>query len=124
MRFLHAYYAVKDVCEQVSTSGIKKAASKQHKDANVIYAITLEQIKTLATAKKDLAHRTIAWLTFAKKPFEDNELKEAFTIDNQTGRADLAAQLDMENVVDYCRGLVIPVKSRGMSYLRLAHMTA
>ena len=124
MRFLHAYYAVKDVCEQVTTSGIKKAASKQHKDANVIYAITLEQIKTLATAKKDLAHRTIAWLTFAKKPFEENELKEAFTIDNQTGRADLAAQLDVENVVDYCRGLVVRVKSRGTSYLRLAHMTA
>ncbi|KAL8791969.1 MAG: hypothetical protein Q9195_005458 [Heterodermia aff. obscurata] len=122
--FLHVYYAVKDVCEQVSVSGIKKAVFKQHKDVNVIYAITLKQIMTLATVKKDLAHRTIAWLIFAKKSFEDNELKETFTIDNQTGRADPAAQLNVENVVNYCRGLIVRVKSREMSYLRLAHMTA
>jgi ankyrin repeat protein len=122
--FLHAYYATKDVCEQVNISGIRKAASKQHKDANVIYTVTLEQINGLAATKKELAYRTIAWLTFTKKPFQENEFKEAFAIDNRNGRIDSTVQPNVENVIEYCRGLVVRVKTRKLSYLRLAHMTA
>lgn len=122
--FLLAYYAAKDVCEQVNVRGIEEAASKRHKDANVIYAVTLRQIESLAVPKKSLAHKTIAWLTFAKKPFEENELQEAFALDNQNGRVDPAAQFDVENIVEYCRGLVVRVKIRRVLYLRLAHMSA
>lgn len=86
--------------------------------------LTLSQISDLPTTKRDLAHRIIAWLTFAKKPFEENELKEAFAIDNENGRVDNASHFHAENVVEYCRGLIIRVKTRGVSYLRLAHMTA
>ena len=123
-RFLHAYYAAKDVCEQVNIAGIRTAASKQHKDANVIYNVTLEQINGLGLIKKELAHRTIAWLTFTKKPFEENELREAFAVDSQTGQIDFTTQFDIENVIEYCRGLVVRVKTNKKSYLRLAHMTA
>lgn len=49
---------------------------------------------------------------------------EAFTINNQTGRIDPASQIDMENIVEYCRGLVTRVKTNKVSYLRLAHKTA
>lgn len=86
--------------------------------------LTLSQISDLPATKRDLAHRIIAWLTFAKKPFEENELKEAFAIDNENGRVDNASHFHAENVVEYCRGLIIRVKTRGVSYLRLAHMTA
>ncbi|KAL8822874.1 MAG: hypothetical protein Q9191_006402, partial [Dirinaria sp. TL-2023a] len=122
--FLHAYYAAKEVCEQVNINGIKTAASKQHKDANVIYTVALEQISGLAPAKRDLAHRTIAWLTFAKEPFEEKKFKEAFAIDNRSGRVDSAAQIEVENVIEYCRGLVVRVKTPRKLHLRLAHMTA
>lgn len=86
--------------------------------------LTLSQISDLPATKRDLAHRIIAWLTFAKKPLEENELKEAFAIDNENGRVDNASHFHAENVVEYCRGLIIRVKTRGVSYLRLAHMTA
>lgn len=112
------------MCDQVDINGIRKAASKQHKDANDIYTRTLSQISALPATPRDLAHRIIAWLTFAKKPFEENELKEAFAIDSENGRVDYASHFHAENVVEYCRGLIIRVKTRGVSYLRLAHMTA
>lgn len=86
--------------------------------------LTLSQIADLPATKRDLAHRIIAWLTFAKKPFEENELKEAFAIDNDSGRFSYESHFHAENVVEYCRGLIIRVKTRGVSYLRLAHMTA
>ena len=122
--FLHAYYATKDVCGQVNMIGIKNAASKRHEDANNIYAATLEQIDVLAAPQKGLAYRTIAWLTFTKKLFEENELKEAFAISDVNGQVDPDAQLVVENVIDYCRGLVIRVETRKAAYLQLAHMTA
>ena len=78
----------------------------------------------LAAPQKDLAYRTLAWLTFTKKPFQENELQEAFAISNVNGQLDLDAQPVMENVVEYCRGLVVRVKTRKVAYLRLAHMTA
>ena len=62
-------------------------------------------------------------LTFAKKPFEENELKEAFATDD-SGRVDDASHFHAEKVVEYCRGLIIRVKMRGVSYLRLSHVTA
>lgn len=112
------------MCGQVNISGIRNAASKRHHDANKIYAATLERIDILAAPQKDLAYRTIAWLTFTKKPFTENELKEAFAISNVNGQVDPGAQIVIENVVEYCRGLVIRAKTRKASYLRLAHMTA
>ena len=105
-------------------SGIRDAASKRHKDANNIYAATLERINVLAAPQKGLANRTIAWLTFTKKPFEENELKEAFATSNVNGQVDPDAQIVVENVVEYCQGLVVRVKTRKVAYLRLAHMTA
>ena len=105
-------------------SGIKNAASKRHEDANNIYAATLERIDILAAPQKSLAYRTIAWLTFTKKPFEENELKEAFAISNVNGQVDPDAQPVVENVIEYCRGLVVRVRTRKVAYLRLAHMTA
>ena len=86
--------------------------------------MALEQINGLPSTKRDLAHRTIAWLTFAKEPFEEKVFKEAFTIDNLSGRVDSATQIDVENVIEYCRGLIVRVKTPRRSYLRLAHMTA
>lgn len=111
------------VCEQVNVSGITKAASKPHQDANVIYSITLKKINELAVAQRDLARRIIAWLTFAKKPFEEDELKEAFATDNETGRVNSALHFNVENVLEYCRGLVTRAEIRRVPYLRLAHMT-
>ena len=105
-------------------SGINNAASKRHEDANNIYAATLERIDTLAAPQKGLAYRTIAWLTFTKKLFEESELKEAFAISDVNGQVDPDAQLVVDNVIDYCRGLVVRVKTRKVGYLRLAHMTA
>lgn len=105
-------------------SGIRNAASKRHHDANKIYAATLERIEILAAPQKGLAYRTIAWLTFAKKPFEENELKEAFATSNVNGQVNPGAQIVIENVVEYCQGLVVRAKSRKVSYLRLAHLTA
>ena len=124
MSFLHAYYAAKDVCGQVNMNGIKSAASKRHKDANNIYAATLERIEILASPQRGLAYRTIAWLTFTKRPFEENELKEAFATSNVNGQINADAQIVIENVLEYCRGLVVRVKTRKVGYLRLAHMTA
>lgn len=112
------------MCDQVDINGMRKAAAKQHKNANDIYMLTLSQICDLPSTQRDLAHRIIAWLTFAKKPFEENELKEAFAIDNDNGRVNYASHFHAENVVEYCRGLIIRVRTRGVSYLRLAHMTA
>ena len=112
------------MCEQVNISGIRNAASKRHYDANKIYEATLERINVLAAPQKDLAYRTIAWITFTKKPFEESELSEAFAISNVNGQVDPGAQIVVENVVEYCRGLVVRTKGRKSSYLRLAHMTA
>ena len=123
-RFLHAYYAAEDVRAQANMSGIKFAASKRHEDANKIYAATLQRIDTLAAPQRSLAYRTIAWLTFTKKPLEENELREAFAISNVNGQVDPDAQFVVENMIDYCRGLVVRVKSRKVAYLRLDHMTA
>lgn len=105
-------------------SGIRNAASKRHEDANNIYAATLERIDILAAPQRSLAYRTIAWLTFAKKLFEENELREAFAISAINGQVDPDAQLVVENVIDYCQGLVVRVKTYKVAYLRLAHMTA
>ncbi len=104
-------------------SGIKNAASKRHEDASNIYAATLERIDTLAAPQKALAYRTIAWLTFTMKPFEENELKEAFAISSVNGQVNPEAQIVVENIVEHCRGLVVRVKTRKVAYLRLAHMT-
>ena len=104
-------------------SGIKNAASKRHEDANNIYAATLERIDTLAAPQKALAYRTTAWLTFTMKSFEENELKEAFAISSVNGQFKPEAQIVVENIVEYCRGLVVRVKTRKVAYLRLAHMT-
>ena len=104
-------------------SGVKNAAAKRHKDANNIYAATLDRIDILAAPQKGLAYRTIAWLTFTKKPFEESELKEAFAVSSVNGEVDPDAQFVVENVIEYCRGLVVRVKTRKVAYLRLAHMT-
>ena len=122
--FLHAYYTAKEVCEHVNVSGMLEAAFKKHRDANVIYAMTLGQIHGLPVAKKNLALRTLAWLTFAKKPFKENEMAEAFATDNRDGKVNEATQFEVENVIEYCRGLVVRIKTRQASFLRLAHMTA
>ena len=123
MSFLHTEYAVKDICTQVDIKGIKNAASKQHKNANNIYAETLDRIGSLAEPEKQLAYRIIAWLTFTKKPFQEDELREAFSISNEDGRVIPDAQLVTENAVEYCHGLVIRVKMTRVSYLQLAHST-
>ena len=112
------------MCGQVNISGIQNAASKRHHDANKIYAATLERIDLLTAPQKWLAYRTIAWLTFTKKPFEENELKEAFATSHVNGQVDPGAKIVIENVVDYCRGLVVRAKTRKVSFLRLAHLTA
>ena len=121
--FLHTEYAVKDICTQVDIKGIQNAASKQHKNANKIYAETLERINSLAEPEKQLAYRIIAWLTFTKKPFQEDELREAFAISNEDGRVIAYSQLVTENAVEYCQGLVIRVKMTKASYLQLAHST-
>ncbi|KAL8721907.1 MAG: hypothetical protein Q9225_001503 [Loekoesia sp. 1 TL-2023] len=121
--FLHTEYAVQDICAQVDIKGIKNAASKQHLNANKIYAETLERIKSLAEPEKQLAYRIIAWLTLTKKPFQEDELSEAFAISNEDGRVTPDSKLVIENAVEYCRGLVIRVKMTKASYLQLAHST-
>ena len=92
-------------------SGIRNAVSKRHEDANNICAATLERIYILAAPQKGLANRTIAWLTFTKKLFEENELKEAFAISSVNGQVDPDAQLVIENVVEYCRSFGCPGES-------------
>ena len=70
-----------------------------------------------------MAYRIIAWLTFTKKPFQEDELREAFSISNENGQVIPDAQLVAENAVDYCHGLVIRVKMTKVSYFQLAHST-
>lgn len=50
-------------------------------------------------------------------------MKEAFTTSNINGQVDPSAQIVIENVVEYCQGLVVRAKTHKVSYLRLAHLT-
>ncbi|KAF1997424.1 hypothetical protein P154DRAFT_470891 [Amniculicola lignicola CBS 123094] len=88
---------------------------------NEVYEDSVGRIETQAFLRRDLAKRTLSWVTLARRPLTVEELRHALAV--ETGDQDLDEDniSDIEEIISACAGLITVEKSTDL--VRFMHYT-
>ncbi|KAJ7485603.1 ankyrin repeat-containing domain protein [Mycena latifolia] len=119
--FLLAKLHINSLTAKHTVKAVRNALNNMPDNLNSTYDEVVDRINRQSDDDKQLAWRTLSWVTNAKRPLRPAELREALAVEQGTKRLDHDNLLDMETILSVCAGLV--VINEADRRLRLIHYT-
>jgi len=104
--FLLPALQMNNVLQQITKADMRRALERLSETLDEAFRNSLDRIRGIAPARRDLAFRTMTWISYARRPLRMQELQQALA--TREGEEDL----DDENIVpgrviiESCAGLV------------------
>nr|GAT58832.1 NACHT and ankyrin domain protein [Mycena chlorophos] len=123
--FLFVKLQLKLLSSALTKQNVHQALQGLPADVEVLYAQTLEQIKTAEPQLQELALAAISWVAFTKRPLTVMELRAALAIPiTQPFMPDENSMILLDDILEACRGLIIVNDTSQEKILRLVHYSA
>ena len=117
--FLLPALQLKTILDQITKADVKRTLLHLSTDLRHAFQSTIQRISNLSIARRDLAGRTLMWLSHAQRPLYVSELQHAMAIRLEDDDLDTDNIPSLRTLVDCCCGLV-EVESESF-IIRLVH---
>ncbi|KAJ7453131.1 hypothetical protein FB451DRAFT_1565686 [Mycena latifolia] len=105
--FLLAKLHIDSLLTKHTVKAVREALVNMPSDLNSTYDEVVERINRQSEEDKQLAWRTLFWVTNAKRPLRPSELREALAVEQGTSKLDPDNLLEMDTILSVCAGLVV-----------------
>ncbi|KAJ7706762.1 ankyrin repeat-containing domain protein [Mycena rosella] len=119
--FLLAKLHMDSLTTKHTVKAVRDALSNMPGNLDSTYDEVVERINRQSEDDRQLAWRTLSWVTHAKRPLRPSELREALAVEPGTTTLDRDNLLDIDTILSVCAGLI--VINDGDKRLRLIHYT-
>ncbi|KIX98765.1 uncharacterized protein Z520_05226 [Fonsecaea multimorphosa CBS 102226] len=117
--FLLPALQIKTILDQITRADVKRALLHLSTDLTHAFQSTIQRIATLPDARRDLAFRTLMWVSHARRPMTVQELQHAMALRPEDCDLDSDNFPSVKTLIDCCCGLVeVDYES---SIIRLVH---
>ncbi|KAK6977559.1 ANK-REP-region domain-containing protein [Favolaschia claudopus] len=120
--FLLAKLRMASLAAQTNITSLLAAITELPRDLTIAYLITMDRINSQSETYKELAHRTLMWVSNAIRPLSVTELCQILAVEPGDTSLDLVKAPHIEIILAVCAGLVTIDKE--VSVVRLVHFTA
>ncbi|KAJ7453087.1 ankyrin repeat-containing domain protein [Mycena latifolia] len=120
--FLLAKLYIDSLTTKHTVKAVREALDKMPSDLTGAYDELMERINRQSEDDKDIAQRTLSWVSNAKRLLHIVELREALAVEHGATKLDPDTLLDPEIIISVCAGLVIVNEEDDL--VRLIHYTA
>ncbi|KAJ7242168.1 hypothetical protein B0H12DRAFT_1023779 [Mycena haematopus] len=120
--FLMAKLHIESLAGKHTVKAVQDALKNLPNDLESTYDEVMERIHRQSDDDRNLALRTLSWISNAQRILRPSELRTALAVEPGTTELDPNNLLDMETILSVCAGLVL-VDVRD-NRLRLVHFTA
>jgi ankyrin repeat protein len=119
-RFLLPALQIREILDQVTKSDVRRALRNLSADISEAFKSTIDRIKGQSGSRRNLAFRTLMFISHAKRSLTIDELRHALAVRMEEENLDRDNLLSLKTILDSCNGLVEVVES---SKLRFVHFT-
>jgi hypothetical protein len=119
-RFLLPALQIKEILDQVTKSDVRRALRNLSADIGEAFQSTIDRIKGQSGSRRNLAFRTLMFISYAKRNLTIDELRHALAVRMEDEELDRDNLLSLKTILDSCNGLVEVAES---SKLRFVHFT-
>ncbi|KIW83537.1 hypothetical protein Z517_02782 [Fonsecaea pedrosoi CBS 271.37] len=117
--FLLPALQIKTILDQITKADVRRALLHLSTDLTHAFQSTMQRIFTLPKARRDLAFRTLMWVSHARRPMTVRELQHAMALRPEDHDLDRDNLPSVKMLIDCCCGLVeVDYES---SIIRLVH---
>ncbi|OAP63558.1 hypothetical protein AYL99_02785 [Fonsecaea erecta] len=117
--FLLPALQIKTILDQITKADVRRALLHLSTDLTDAFQSTIRRISTLPNARRDLAFRTLMWVSHARRPMTVAELQHAMALRPEDSDLDRDNLPSVRTLIDCCCGLVeVDYES---SIIRLVH---
>ncbi|EXJ74159.1 uncharacterized protein A1O5_02453 [Cladophialophora psammophila CBS 110553] len=117
--FLLPALQIKTILDQITRADVKRTLLHLSTDLTQAFQSTVQRISTLPTARRDLAFKTLMWLSHVRRPLTVRELQHAMALRLEDCDLDRDNFPSVRTIIDCCCGLVeVDYES---SIIRLVH---
>ncbi|KAF7370630.1 Ankyrin repeat domain containing protein [Mycena sanguinolenta] len=120
--FLMAKLHIASVAGKHTAKAVQDTLENLAYDLDSTYDQVMGRIYQQSEDDKNLAIRTLSWISHAKRLLRPSELRTALAVEPETSELDHKNLIDMDIILSVCAGLVV-VDARD-NRLRLVHFTA
>lgn len=111
--FLLPALQLEHILQQVTRADVKRALSALSKTLDEAFKTSLDRIYALSPMRKELAMRTMMWISYAKRPLLMTELQQALAIREGDANLDRDNIVPSRIILESCSGLVQLDKETG-----------
>ncbi|KAJ7465172.1 hypothetical protein FB451DRAFT_978088, partial [Mycena latifolia] len=104
--FLLAKLHIDSLATKHTVKAVQEALIHMPRDLDSTYDEVVERINQQCEEDRQLAWRTLSWVTNAKRPLRPAELREALAVEQGTKQLDCDNLLDIDIILSVCAGLV------------------
>ena len=117
--FLLPALQIRTILDQITKADVKRTLLHLSTDLTHAFESTIQRISNLPTARRDLAFRTLMWISHARRPLTVTELQHALSLRFDDVDVDKDNFPSIRTLLDCCCGLVeVDLES---STIRLVH---
>jgi hypothetical protein len=124
-RFLLARLHIDSLLDKMTPRNVRAALAKLTKGAAALdtaYGEALQRIQSQLEGHRELARKTLSWISLAKRPLTTAEICCALAVEPDEDGVDPENVLTSDDLVSVCAGLV--VVNQESAVIRLVHYTA
>ena len=119
--FLLPVLQIKEILDQLTKADVRRALLHLSSDISEAFQSTICRIRGLSGKRKDLAFKTMMWISHAKRNLTVGELQHALAVRMEDDYLDHENLISLKMILDSCCGLV--EVDAASSKLRLVHFT-
>ena len=117
--FLLPALQIRTILDQITKADVKRALLHLSTDLTNAFESTIQRVSNLPNARRELAFRTLMWISHARRPLTVLELQHAMALRFEDEDLDRDNLSSVKTIVDCCCGLVeVDMES---SIIRLVH---
>ena len=119
--FLLPVLQIKEILDHLTKADVRRALRHLSSDISEAFQTTIDRIRSLSGKRRDLAFRTMMWVSHAKRNLTGAELQHALSVRMEEDHLDQENLVSLKMILDSCCGLV--EVDADSSKLRLVHFT-
>jgi ankyrin repeat protein len=120
VRFLLPALQIREILDQLTKSDVRRALGNLSADISEAFQSTLDRIKGQSGSRRNLALRTLMFISHAKRNLTIDELRHALAVRMEEDDLDRDNIPSVKAILDSCHGLVEVAE---ISKLRFVHFT-
>ncbi|KAK5941278.1 hypothetical protein PMZ80_006556 [Knufia obscura] len=104
--FLLPALQLNNILQQITKADMRRALEEHTQTLDEAFKASLDRIYGLPAARRDLAFRTMMWISHAKRPLQISELQQALAVREGEESLDADNIVPSRVVIESCAGLV------------------